>query len=106
MTDPVRKAVESYTGTPLYRCPWRAFYDPLVLRVMQAMPFFESGQLGFALPDPSHRLVQGIAFYQSASNRMTAQQMDLERDERERARKRAASDESRGSARVIHRTVR
>lgn len=84
MTDPIRRTVQEYTGTELMGCPWRAFADPFVSRVLSAMSFFESGQLAFAVPQPSHRLVAGIHFYQSVSSNIYAKQLELERLERER----------------------
>lgn len=84
MTQGIRSAIEGMTGTRVDTCPWSAFGDPLVWRVQNALPYFESGQLGFALPDPSHRLVEALTFYESVSNRMQGKQMDREREKRQR----------------------
>lgn len=74
------------TGTKADTCPWSAFSQPIVRSVMDALPFFESGQLAFALPHPSHRLVEALTFYTSVDNRMQGKQMDREREKRERER--------------------
>lgn len=72
-------------GAELSQCPWLALSDPFVARVRAAMPFFESGQLGFGVPNPSHRLVDGISHFYTVSNRVYARQMEIDRAERQRA---------------------
>ena len=89
MSDGVMSAMRAATGSDALACPWRAFSDPLVQRVLTALPFFESGQLAFKLPAPSHRLVEAIGWYQTVSNRMAALEMDERRKERESERTRA-----------------
>lgn len=86
MTDGIRSAVQDMTGHFVSGCPWRAFSAPIVREVMQAIQFFESGNLAFANPEPSHRLVEGIAFWNSGYNRMYSRQLEVERAERERER--------------------
>lgn len=88
MTAGIRQTMETMTGTPVDTCPWRAFADPFVARVLNAYRFFESGQLSFALPDPSHRLVEGLAFYHAVDNRVHGQMLDKERTERKRENER------------------
>jgi hypothetical protein len=92
MTEPIRKTMEAMTGYNVGTCPWRAFHSPFVRRVRTAMSFFESGQLAFACPFPSYKLVQGIAFYQGASNRMQGKQLDLDRETRKRDAETAAAE--------------
>lgn len=76
--------MESMTGFDVGTCPWLAFTDEFVQRVNAAVPFFESGQLAFHCVDPSHRLVQGIGFFQQAGNRMQGKQLELESEKRKR----------------------
>jgi len=89
MSEGVRSAMRAATGSDAIGCPWRAFSDPLVQRVLSALPFFESGQLAFKLPAPSHRLVEAVGWYQTVSNRMTALEMDERKKERQSERTRA-----------------
>lgn len=84
MTAGIRQTIQTVTGSPVDVCPWRAFRDPFVARVLAAFRFFESGQLSFALPDPSHRLVEGLAFYSQVDNRVHGHLMDKDREERKR----------------------
>lgn len=84
MTEPIRKTMESMTGYDVATCPWRAFRDPFVQRVMSAMRFFESGQLAFGVSNPSYKLVQGVGFYRTVDGRMQGKQMELERDKHRR----------------------
>lgn len=79
------------TGTFVPSCPWRAFRHPLVGEVMRAVQFYETGNLAFAHPEPSHRLVEGIRHWNSAYNRMHSRQLEIEREtlERERVREQA-----------------
>lgn len=84
MTAGIRQTIATVTGTPVDVCPWRAFTDPFVARVLHAFRFFESGQLSFALPEPSHRLVEGLAFYAQVDNRVHGYMLDKEREERKR----------------------
>lgn len=84
MTEPIRRTIKDMTGQYVGGCPWYALRDSLVHRVLRALPFFESGQLAFIEPFPSHRLVSAIRHYNACSNRMFARQQELERKERER----------------------
>lgn len=67
-------------------CPWRAFFDPFVQRVLEAFPYFDKGQLAMLHPNPSRRLVQGVGFYARTLNAIDCQQIqrDTERARRER----------------------
>ena len=89
MSEGVMSAMRAATGSDALACPWRAFSDPLVQRVLSALPFFESGQLAFKLPAPSHRLVEAIGWYQTVSNRMTGIELDERNKERQSERTRA-----------------
>lgn len=85
MTDGIRATIRQMTGYFVPGCPWRAFATPLVRDVMSAVQFHESGNLQFALPTPSHRLVEGIAFWNAVYNRVYTRQLEIERQERERS---------------------
>ena len=86
MTDGIRSAMLDMTGAYVPGCPWRAFRNPIVGEVMRAVQFYESGNLAFAIPDPSARLVEGIRVWNQAYNRMHARQLELERENAERER--------------------
>ncbi len=88
MTEGVRKTIDRMTGDRMDGCPWRAFARPIVSRVIEAIQFEENGNLAVAAPDPSHKLVQGIAHYSAVRSRVHGLQQDQEREERERERKR------------------
>lgn len=83
-------------GYSVPSCPWRAFRDPLVSEVIGALGFFESGNLSVALPNPSHRLIEGIAFWNQVYNRIHAKQMDLEREVRDQDAKVARAQSQMG----------
>lgn len=84
MTAPIRATIKTMTGSYVDGCPWSAFRDPFVARVIDAYRFFESGQLSFKEPNPSHRLVEGISFYHSVDNRVYGAFLDRDRAERKR----------------------
>ncbi len=79
-TDGIRKTVEEWTGEYIDTCPWRAFFDPFVMRVLDAYAWQEGGNLSFAIPHPSYRLVQGIRAYRSFLNTIQSKQWELERE--------------------------
>lgn len=91
MTDGIRTAMKDMTGAFVSSCPWRAFKHPLVSEVMQSVQWYESGNLDFAIREPSHRLVEGIRVWNQAYNRMYSRQLELDRIalEQERDRDRA-----------------
>lgn len=76
------------TGQEIETCPWRAFQDPFVARVVRAYRFHESGQLAFVEPDPSHKLVEGIAMYAAIDNRVNSKQLEMQRKKAESERRR------------------
>jgi hypothetical protein len=79
--EPFRMAVFQWLGEAQQSCPWRAFRDPFVARVLDAYRWFESGQVAMHDPDPSNRLVEGIAFYHRALNICQSQLMELDREQ-------------------------
>lgn len=76
--------METMTGTVIRTCPWSSFLQPIVQRAMRALPYFESGQLAFVEPEPSHRLVEALTHYTGVDNRMHGKQLDMEREKRTR----------------------
>lgn len=74
MTAPIQKTIRSMTGHEALTCPWRAFRDPFVRDVLNAVPFFENGNLAAGVPEPSHRLMEGIVFFQQTYNRVMFKQ--------------------------------
>lgn len=99
MTHQIRAAMESMTGTRVDTCPWSAFNHEIVWRVQSALPYFESGQLAFVLPDPSHRLVEALTFWTGVDNRVHGKQLDKEREKRKSEMDRARSDAQSGGRR-------
>ena len=83
----MREAVRDWTGQYQDTCPWRAFTDPFVGRVLEAHRWYESGQLAFAYPNASHRLIEGVGFFHSVSDLVASKQMAMEREKREAERK-------------------
>lgn len=66
MADQVLDACEAWTGERPVACPWRALADPFVQRVLDAYPFFKTGNLASAYPRLTQRLTRGLAYYHRA----------------------------------------
>lgn len=79
MTDGIRTTMRDMTGQDVPGCPWSAFHDPFVAAVIHAVRFMESGNLSVSLVEPSHRLIEGIGFWQTIYNSMSGKQMELDR---------------------------
>lgn len=86
MTNGILSACADWTGDRPVACPWRALADPFVLRVQRAYRFFEDGNLAVMLPNPPHRIVEGVSHFHGALNRISAAQWEQDRKERERQR--------------------
>ncbi len=82
MTDGILSTVKEWTGDMPAACPWRPFFDPFVTRVLTAHRAFESGNLAWTHPDPSHRLVEGVLHYDAVLNRCQSTRMTQEAKER------------------------
>jgi hypothetical protein len=82
MTEAIRAVIQEMTGVEPVSCPWRAFSYPLVTDVLKAFQFFESGNLGVALPEPSHKLVEALGWWSQVNNRVQSKQMEMDRKER------------------------
>jgi hypothetical protein len=82
MTDGIMGAIEEWTGDRPMSCPWRAFFDPFVRRILALYGFFESGQLSWYLPEPSNREAAGIAHYHRVRSLVTSKGMAQEAEKR------------------------
>lgn len=77
-TEGLLSTIDRITSGRPPSCPWSAFEDPLVQDVTRAYRFFESGQLDVYLGgDPPAKIVEGIAHYHAAIQRV--QMDDLEK---------------------------
>ncbi len=79
MTNGVLQVVDDWAGARPITCPWKAFFDPFVGRVLSAHRFFETGNLAVMMPNPSHRLVEGVALFNSIMARITNMQIEQDR---------------------------
>lgn len=86
MTNGVLSTIDDWTGVRYEGCPWRAFFEPIVRWTMEAYSFFESGQLAFYAPSPSHKQVEALRCFHRSVNAIHSQQRKLDREESERAR--------------------
>jgi hypothetical protein len=79
-TRAIRGVVYEWTGEPQQSCPWRSLRDPFVRRVVDAYPWFESGQIGTAFPGASHRFIEGLGYYHARLGLCHSKHMELERE--------------------------
>ncbi len=86
MTDGILSVAAEWTGTKLtgIGCPWRAFFDPFTQRVVDAYRHYDKGQLSTFAPNPSHRLLEGVAHYARTANAIEWKRMELDREEYKR----------------------
>ncbi len=82
MTDGILSTAEAWTGDRPLSCPWAAFFDPFVARVVKAHRMIE--QIAWLHPNPSHRFVEGVAHYDGALKRCESTRMQKEAEERRR----------------------
>lgn len=85
VTDGILRTCREWTGDEPIGCPWSAYRDPFVGRVLTAFRAYKEGQLRTLVPHPSYRLVQGVMHYDYVNERATATRLELKRLERERA---------------------
>jgi hypothetical protein len=81
MTAGVLSTIEEWTGYAPLSCPWRAFFDPLVKRVMAAWGPYKRGQLAMWEPFASHRLMEAISFFDSMDVTVSNRHRKLEREQ-------------------------
>lgn len=63
----IRDAMEAVTSHRPVKCPWRAYYDPIVREVIAVSWSVEGGNLGAVLgADPPAILVDAIGVYRTA----------------------------------------
>ena len=85
-TQGIVNTARVWTGDEPIGCPWFAFRDPFVGRVLTAFSAYKEGQLDVVVPDTSYRLIQGVMHYARADNRVTRVRMERDREKRERDR--------------------
>lgn len=91
MTNGILETVQDWTGARPPTCPWRAFYDPRVARVVRAYDAWnEGGQADYGVPRPSHWFVEAYAYFNRCVRSIFSQQRKMDREEVERARRAAA----------------
>lgn len=82
--------METVTGFRPPTCPWRTFYNPLVIEVRQIVDQIDNGIGSVALGnDPPAILLDGVAAYLRARN--LTKSYDYEQEEKQRKAKEAAS---------------
>ena len=58
--------IRDITGTEIESCPWQAFSDPFVQEILEAVPWYEKGQLSMYWPRPLHLHIEGLSHYSRA----------------------------------------
>lgn len=84
MTTGIQATVEAWTGDRPLTCPWRAFFDPFVTRIMRAYRAFDKGQTHLALPNPSARTAAGLLHYAAALDACEVKRLEAEAEARRR----------------------
>ena len=80
LTDGPIKTCKEWTGDEPLGCPWAAFRDPFVSRVVRAFPAWDKGH---AIEGASHRLTEGLRHYAHADAMAQRMRWELEKKERE-----------------------
>lgn len=80
MVENVHGVIEQWTGTAPQGCPWAAFLDPFVVRVVRSSAVADDGYLELYEPDPSNRLIEGLAFYKRCRASVESKRMQQERE--------------------------
>ena len=75
--------MEEVTGYRPPTCPWRVFYDPLVVQAVRIASLAQE-HLGDAYlgPDPPAVLLEAVYYYTRARNATRAHDMEQERKQR------------------------
>lgn len=89
MTQPVLNVIADWTGVQSTGCPWFAFFDPFIRRVLEAYPWFDKGQLDLFEPSASHRLVEGVACYSRMLSVVQSKKWEEERENAKREHERS-----------------
>lgn len=88
----VLSTVAKLTGYEPPTCPWRAMSEPIVREVLTVSWSVEAGNLGAILgPDPDSKLTDAIGVYRRSVEVTRAEEMRLEREDRERRAKHTAA---------------
>lgn len=91
-TDGILDTVKAWTGDRPMACPWDAFRDPFVSRVIDVWPFYDKGQLLTAVPQPSFRLLAGVRHYAYVSSRVDMKKFEQDKERREQEARRRGID--------------
>lgn len=87
-------SVQKATGERWETCPWQALRDPFLAHVFRAYPHWKRGELGSLYGGHDNVpavLLDALAIYESAVNRVQAYDMEARRKQREQESERAAS---------------
>lgn len=82
------RACEELAGRRPKACPWNAFRDPFVGRVLTAYRWFKEGQFATRFPRPSHRLILALDYYAQTLDQVDAQREAERRKQQERESRR------------------
>ncbi len=86
----MKKGIAELVGSEPPTCPWRAFYDPLVMEVIPLSSYFENGNLAVKVgKDPPAVLLEALETYSVAKDSMVAH-IKIKRHQRMEAQRRAA----------------
>jgi hypothetical protein len=88
--------IRRVTGHKPHTCPWRAYYDPLVIEVMRYVWACDPPNLDAVLPENAPGiLVEGIAVYRMALQATLSEDAKLRREKAERERAARAAKNNR-----------
>lgn len=77
--------IESIAGARPYSCPWRAYFDPLVIEAMRIASFIESGNLAaFRNEDMPAVLDDAVSAYWAALQSVIAEERRIADEEAKR----------------------
>ena len=89
--DRIKDLIRRITGSEPPTCPWRAFQDPLVVDVINACRWYESGQVAVRIgAEPPYNLVEGVETFIGALELVDAER-EKRRDEERKSKARAAA---------------
>lgn len=84
MTDGILGAIKEWTGDDVVGCPWHAFSDPLVRRVLHIKSEIDAGIMTHDRRELSRREIDGVAHFHQAMQRISVRRMEERRKELER----------------------
>jgi hypothetical protein len=101
MGERVLVNVQKATGVRWDTCPWQALRDPLVSQVFRAYPHWKLGELGAFYGGNENVpavLLEALAVYESAVNRVQSYDAEVRRKQREQDNERAAAQAQLGGS--------